>query len=338
VLRLPHDYAYKDAKPKDVVKPAVLWGEVPKTASNKTPREQFAAWLTSSDNDRFKHTIVNRLWKRFLGAGFIDPIDDMKDDSDCVNEPAMKLLGDELVSNDFNLKELIRTILYSKTFQREATDYQVTSGELYYFPGPILKRMTPEQVWDSILTLAVHNFWPFQRPQVEDFAANIDLDLESATLEQAEKVTQKYESTYFGRAYSKSMQPHTYQGSILCRASELPSPMPAAHFLRQFGQGDRETINALDDTATVPQILAMLNGPITHVMLETGSAIYDNVVEAANARDAVDLIFLSVLTRHPTTDDRRAAIGEMARAERPGIAYGNIIWALLNTKEFLFVQ
>jgi hypothetical protein len=156
-------------------------------------------------------------------------------------------------------------------------------------------------------------------------------------LESLEKVTQKYESTYFQRAYSKALQPHSYQGNILCRASELPSPLPASHFLRQFGQGDRETINGQDDTATVPQILAMLNGPITHVMLETGSAIYDNVVEAANTRDAVDLIFISVLTRKPTADDRRTAVGEMARAERPGIGFGNIIWALLNTKEFLFV-
>jgi len=337
-LRLPHDYAYTDASPKALVEPTVLWGQVPKSALAKTPREQFAAWLTSSANDRFKHTIVNRLWKRLLGAGFIDPIDDMREDSFCVNQAAMKLLGDELVRNDFNLKELMRTILYSKTFQREATDYDVTSGDAYYFPGPILKRMTSEQVWDSILTLAVQNPWPFQRPDAKDFAPNIDVDLSSATLESLEAVAAKYEATYFQRSYNKTIQKFAYQGNVLCRASELPSPLPAGHFLRQFGQGDRETINGQAATATVPQILAMLNGPITHVMLETGSAIYDNVVEAANAKDAMDLIFISVLTRKPTADDRRVAVSEMSRAERPGIAYGNVIWALLNTKEFLFIQ
>ncbi len=337
-LKLPHDYAYDDAKPNDPVKPAVLWGETPKSAKDRSPREQFAAWLTSSSNDRFKHTIVNRIWKRLLGAGFIDPIDDMRDDSPCVNEPAMKFLGKQLVGNDFNLKELMRTILYSKTFQREASDYQITSGEKYYFPGPIVTRMTAEQVWDSILTLAVHNAWPFQRPTAADIGPNIDLDLAAATVEKLEQVTAKYEATYFQRAYNKSLQPHSYQGNILCRASELPSPLPSGHFLRQFGQGDRETINGEDATATVPQILAMLNGPITHVMLETGSAIYDNVVSAENKKDAVDLIFVSVLTRKPSADDRRVALAETSRAEREGMAYGNMIWALLNTKEFLFVQ
>ncbi len=47
-LKLPHDYAYEDAKPNEVVKPAVLWGEIPTSARNSSPREQFAAWLTSS--------------------------------------------------------------------------------------------------------------------------------------------------------------------------------------------------------------------------------------------------------------------------------------------------
>jgi hypothetical protein len=337
-LRLPHDYAYDDAKPKDLVQPKVLWGKVPTSAKDATPREQFAAWLTSADNERFKNTIVNRLWKRLMGMGFIDPIDDVREDSECVNEPAMNFLAAELVRTNFNLKELMRTILYSQTFQREASDYQVTSGVKYYFSGPIVMRMTSEQVWDSILTLAVHNPWPFQRPTAEQIGPNIDLDLATATLDTLEQVTAKYESTYFQRAYAKSLQPHSYKGNVLCRASELPSPLPAGHFLRQFGQGDRETINGQDATATVPQILAMLNGPITHVMLEAGSAIYDNVVSAATTKDAFDLIFVSVLTRMPTSEDRRTAISELARAERPAVAYGNVIWALLNTKEFLFIQ
>ncbi len=137
-LRLPHDYAYSDAKPKDLVKPAVLWGEVPKSSFNKTPREQFAAWLTSSANDRFKHTIVNRLWKRLLGAGFIEPIDDIRADNQCVNEAAMKFLGDELVRNDFNIKELMRTILYSNTFQRKPTadDRRIAISELAHADRP----------------------------------------------------------------------------------------------------------------------------------------------------------------------------------------------------------
>lgn len=337
-LRLPHDYAYADAKPKDVVKPEVLWGKVPETAKGGTPREQFAAWVTSRDNERFKRTIANRMWRRMLGIGLIEPIDDLRDDSDCANEKLLRFLSDNVARMDFNLKEFVRTILYSKTYQREASDYLLTSGEIYHFPGPILRRMTAEQVWDSILTLAVNNPWAFQRPTAEDFKAVIDLDLHSATIADAERVAQRFGSTYHQGAYRKLLNQFSYQGNILCRSSELPSPLPAEHFLRQFGQGDRETINGQDDAATVPQILAMFNGPITHVMLESGSVIYDNVMSAANPREAVDTIFLSTLTRMPDNEDRREAMREVQRADRPAIGLGNVIWALLNTREFLFVQ
>ena len=337
-LRLPHDYTYSDAKPKDVVKPQVLWGNVPETAKGGTPREQFAAWVTSRDNERFKRTIANRMWKRMLGIGLIEPIDDFRDDSDCANEKLLRFLSDNVVRMNFNLKEFVRTILYSKTYQREASDYQLTSGEMYYFPGPVLRRMTAEQVWDSILTLAVNNPWAFQRPSAAEFKEAIDLDLYSATMADAERVAQKFASTYHQPAYRKLLNQFSYQGNILCRSSELPSPLPPEHFLRQFGQGDRETINGQDDSATVPQILAMFNGPITHVMLESGSVIYDNVMSAANPRDAVDTIFLSTLARMPSNEDRREALREVQRAERPAVGLGNVIWALLNTREFLFVQ
>ena len=337
-LRLPHDYAYADAKPKEIVKPAVLWGEVPSSASGSTPREQFAAWLTSADNPQFSKTIVNRYWKRFMGIGLVEPIDDFRDEHPCSNPPLMDFLASELVRVDFDLKQLLRTVLYSKTYQRVASDYDITSGETYDFPGPTVRRMTAEQVWDSLLTLAVHNPLPFQRPTASDIAPAINLDFSKATYETAQKTSERFQQTYFAGTYKKGINKHSFQGNVLCRASELPSPLPPDHFLRQFGQGDRETINGSDRQATVPQILAMFNGPITHVMLEPGSAIVDNVLAIPSTRDRVDAIFLSVLTRTPNSTDRRAAAGEFSKADRTGSAYGNIIWALLNTREFLFIQ
>lgn len=336
-LRLPHDYAYSDAKPKDVVKPEVLWGKIPASAAGKTLREQFAAWLTSADNPQFSKTISNRIWKRLLGVGLVEPIDDFRDEHPCVNEPLMDYLCQYLISHDFDLKELMRVILYSKTYQRQATDYDMTSGELYYFPGPVVRRMTAEQVWDSILTLAVHNPWPFQRPTAEDFRPIIDLDFKTATYEAVVAQSKRYAETYHGGAYTRAINKHAYQGNVLCRASELPCPAPPEHFLRQFGQGDRETINCAQQEATVPQILAMFNGPITHVMLEAGSAIYDNVTAIDDTRKRVDAIFLSVLSRQPNPTDRRIIAAELVRTDVDGVAYGNIIWALLNTREFLFV-
>jgi hypothetical protein len=337
-LRLPHDYVYVDAKPKEVVKPAVLWGEIPTKSKNSTPREQFAAWLTNADNPQFSKTIANRMWRRFMGVGLVEPIDDFRDENLCVNEPLLDFLSGEVVRNDFDLKEFSRMILYSKTYQREANDYDITSGDMYYFPGPTVRRMTAEQVWDSILTLAVHNPWPFQRPTADDMAPFIDIDFGTASYSTVKQVSDQFRETYFMGPYKRSLNKHAYQGNILCRASELPSPVPAGHFLRQFGQGDRQTINGAQQDATVPQILAMFNGPITHVMLEAGSAIVDNVLAIESTKDRIDAIFVSVLTRRPNPGDRRIVAKELSKTRQDGVGYGNIIWGLLNTREFLFIQ
>ncbi len=92
-MRLPHDYAYRDAKPKQVIEPEVLWGKIPSSAANSSPREQFAAWLTSADNPQFSRTIANRLWKRFMGVGLVNPIDDFRDENPCSNEPLLEYLA-----------------------------------------------------------------------------------------------------------------------------------------------------------------------------------------------------------------------------------------------------
>ena len=337
-LRLPHDYAYDDAKPKAVVKPAVLWGEVPSKAKNASPRQKFAAWLTSPDNEPFRNTIVNRFWKRFMGIAFVEPVDDFMEDNPRSNQEAMEFLGKELVRSGFDLKDLTRIILYSRTYQREASDYALTSGELYYFPGPTIRRMTAEQVWDSMLTLAVRNPMPFQRPTVAEIRDAIDVDFTSLTFEDAKERAEEYQKTYFLPTYKRGLNKHAYKGNILCRASELPSPQNPDHFLRQFGQGDRETIDGADQEATVPQILAMFNGPITHVMLEPGSAIVDDVLSIEQARDRIDAIFMSVLARRPNTRDRLTTAKELSRTANDNVGYGNIVWALLNTREFLFIQ
>ncbi|MEO1971251.1 MAG: DUF1553 domain-containing protein, partial [Pirellulaceae bacterium] len=125
------------------------------------------------------------------------------------------------------------------------------------------------------------------------------------------------------------------KGMLLVRASEQPLPAPGGHFLREFGQGDRELISGSNDDATVPQILTMWNGPITHMMLEKGSVTYDNLLRAKSAREQVDVIFLSILSRYPDSGERAIAFKEMRKGNA---GYGDVIWALINTREFLFVQ
>jgi hypothetical protein len=200
--------------------------------------------------------------------------------------------------------------------------------------------MTAEQLWDSILTLVAHNEWAFQRPTTPAYAklADIDLTAPGMSYEQVEKAYDTFNDAYGINRYRTRLQKqYGYQGQVLVRASELPAPLPLGHFLRQFGQSDREAIEGARTVATVPQILAMFNGPITHSMLERGSVIYDEVMEH-DPRQAVDVIFLSILSHRPSAEDRSFAVQEIRSAESPAAGCGNLIWALLNTREFIFIQ
>jgi hypothetical protein len=195
--------------------------------------------------------------------------------------------------------------------------------------------MSAEQAWDSILTLAVYYPESFQRPSVKQLSRIANLDLATVTAEEVTKRAEEFDEQVGKKAMARFRKSSSYKGMLLVRASEQPLPAPVGHFLREFGQGDRELISGSNDDATVPQILTMWNGPITHMMLEKGSVTYDNLLRAKSAREQVDVIFLSILSRYPDSGERAIAFKEMRKGNA---GYGDVIWALINTREFLFVQ
>jgi hypothetical protein len=339
-LLLPHDYKYDDDKPLAAVSPKVLWGDIPSDAGSLDRRGQFAAWLTSRDNRQFARTIANRMWRKVMGVGLVEPVDDFREDNPASNPELLEHLTDLVLALDFDLREFVRVLVSTSTYQRRAVLHDPTSPSPFHFTGPALRRQTAEQLWDSIIVLIAHNEWPFQRPTSEAFEklAEVDLTAAGTTYATVEKAYQTFNDTYGINRYRARLQKqYGFQGQVLVRASELPTPLPLGHFLRQFGQSDRESIEGSRTVATVPQILSMFNGPITHSMLVPGSVIHDEVMSHETTQ-AVDVIFLAILSHRPSAEDRSFAIQEIRSADTPQAGVGNLIWALLNTREFIFIQ
>lgn len=336
-LKLPHDYQYDNGKPGEVVEPKVLWGAIPADIEKLSRREQYATWLTAADNPFFAKTIANRLWKKVMGVGLIEPVDDLRADSPCENPELLEFLTQEMIRLKFNQKEFLRTLYFTKTYQRASSDFDPSAAEFYHFPGPTLRRMTAEQVWDSILTIAVYNPFSYELPSTGQFKEIADIDMATVTLAEGEAIAARYDEAVGPQARSKIMNTAAYRRQVLARSSELPSPLPADHFIRQFGQCDRETIEGDSTDPTVPQILTMFNGPFTHMMLEEGSVIYDSLAKSVSGRDALNVMFLSILNRLPSAHDKEVGLREMSRGD-PVMGYGNVVWALINTREFLFIQ
>ncbi len=338
-LKFPHDYQYDNAKPEQIATPAVLWGTAPSKINNAERRKVFADWVATGDNPRFQLTMANRLWQKAMGIGLIEPADDMKDETKATNPELMEFLASELKRLKFDLKEFQRIIYYSKTYQRAVTYGELDPEKPYLFPGPLLRRMTAEQVWDSLLTLTLPNPDSVVRPDDDEYVETIALTEKTTADELLKKVQhlaevrkeenkEKEKRTYKDKKFNTSIE--------LVRASELPQPLPEGHFLRQFGQSDRQSIADSHTDGTVPQLLTMFNGPVTHMMLEQGSVIYNEVMMASTVEGQINKIFVIVLNRHPTAAERAVAQKEIKAAGPAGI--GNVIWALLNTREFLFVQ
>lgn len=332
-LKFPHDYQYDNAKPDQIATPAVLFGTAPSTIAPKERRKVFADWATSPDNPRFALTMANRLWRKAMGIGLIEPVDDLKDDSVAVNPELMTFLAEELKRLKFDLKEFQRIIYYTKTYQRRVTYDELDPEKPYLFPGPLLRRLTAEQVWDSLLTLTLEDPDAILRPEDDQYVKTIALTQTATAQQVIDKAKQLDEVR---KAENQERNKRLYKGMELVRASELPTPLPEGHFLRQFGQSDRAVINDSHTDGTVPQLLTMFNGPVTHMMLERGSVIYNEVVAEKDTEDQINRIFLCLLSRRPNATERSAAQKEIKAAGPAG--YGNVIWALLNTREFLFVQ
>jgi hypothetical protein len=258
----------------------------------------------------------------------------MHDETVAENPELMNFLTKEMVRAKFDVKEYLRILLNTQVYQREASEAQLAGGAEYHFPGPILRRMSPEQVWDSFITLAV--FSDYQPEPAKVQAEILSLNLAKTSAEQIYKRDQELRELTNSKHKDARDKNYTYKGQLLARASELPCPMPPNHFLRQFGQSDRESIEASSRDGSVPQVLQMFNGPITHMILDPKSLMYDTVKDETKPDERVTTIFLTILSRRPTTEERAMALAEIK--ENGPAGYGNVIWALVNTREFLFIQ
>jgi len=332
-IRLPKDYAYSDAKPGDVVEPKSLFGQDVKPQAGETPRRAFARWLTSKDNPRFALTISNRLWKQVFGIGQIEPVDDMMDSTVAENPELMRFLEAEMKRLDFSMKEYLRILFNTATYQRQAYDQEVALGMPYHVPGPVLRRMTAEQAWDSFVTLAVADA-DYREPPAAIYGESVGVDLGTSSAQEVLASLDRVRE--FDAARNKAQEKFKYKGNLLARASELPSPLPPNHFLRTFGQSDRELISASSTSGSVPQVLFMFNGQISHMLLEKNSTIYNNIVKKKSVPEGVKVIFLTILNREPDAEELATAVAQVKHDGPAG--YGNVVWSLVNTREFMFIQ
>ncbi len=156
-LKLPHDYQYDDAKPGDIVPASTMFGALAVAENDHSKIETYAAWMTSTENPTFTRVIVNRLWKRLFGHAIIEPLDELTEQSVATNPELLAYLEVLMKDLKFDMRAFTRVLANTRTYQRSATAGELEPGTPYYFQGPLLRRLSAEQVWDSALTLLIDN-------------------------------------------------------------------------------------------------------------------------------------------------------------------------------------
>ncbi len=114
------------------------------------PRVALVDWMTSPENEYFSGNIVNRIWKHYMGAGLVEPVDDLRPSNPPSNKPLWDHLRAELVKGGFDLRRLMRQILTSRAYQLSSETVPGNENDRRYHSHAIARRLTAEALLDAV--------------------------------------------------------------------------------------------------------------------------------------------------------------------------------------------
>ncbi len=361
-IQLPSDYQYRDGNPGEMLGGKTPFGKSVRTSDRKDDedgREKFSDWITVKTDPQFSSVIANRLWKRVMGKGIYEPVDDYIDASKTVYPELMTYLATLIHELDYDLKAFQNVLLLTKTFQFATNPNPSTLDGGDDFHGRKIDRLSAEQIWDSLIALSngdpdrlpkrsVDNrIYVGGRPVLVGEMDMVQLSNEVLALK-TEAQVRKYFNDFLERVKKKkdgkngsaSMMMENvqkYGADSVVRASELPSPAPREHFLYLFGASDREVVEAASKDPNVGQMLSLMNGYVQRNLVNKPEAhVYKSLQGVTSAHEKIRRLYLAILSRPPTAQEMEWMLAEVNSAGDH--AYRNIVAALVMSSEFVFLQ
>jgi len=257
------------------VEPRVLAGPPVVTASD--PRVELAKWVTSPENSFFARNLVNRYWSALFGRGLVEPVDDLRTTNPASHPELLDALAREFVLAGYDLKQLLRTLANSRTYQLACS-------------------VPPERD-------AAGAFFTHRRPR--QMPAEVLLD----AVNQAAGVEEK-----FSGLNKRDGELHIPPGT---KAIALRDPGVASAFLDAFGRPQRTTPSELERESrpNLNQVLNLANGETLHRKISDPNGRVARLVASGATDDAaVEELYLSTLSRPPAPRERDAAPATSTRS------------------------
>jgi len=362
---LPSDYQYRDAKPGDVLGANTPFGRPVRMSPRRDHddgREKLADWVTAHTGQQFAAVIANRMWKRVMGSGLVEPVDDFTPMEESHHPALFNHLAKIMVDLNYDLKAFQHVLLLTRTYQFETNPNPSTVHSGDDFHGRRLQRLSAEQIWDSLVTLATGNpdsdahspldetIYIDGRPVLMGRKTMSQLSGEILTLRSERDFRRYFDDLVKEIRDSRSGGGGDVEASMsmqaagraparrgLIRAAELPSPAPRGHFLGVFGQSDREVVDASSREPNVSQVLALMNGFVQQEIISKPEAtLYQGLGGLDEPAAKVRHLYLTILSRPPTVEEMEWTIDEVNAHGDAGIR--NLAAALVMSSEFLFLQ
>lgn len=283
--------------------PRPLDGQPLDPSDTRDRRAHLARWLTAPANPYFAKALANRVWANYLGRGLVEMVDDLRATNPSSNEVLLAALADEFVKHNYDVKHLIRTIMNSSAYQRSPQSTPENGADDRFYSHYLVKRMSAETMLDA--------------------------------LSQVTGVPTEFPD------YPKGL-----------RALQLPDSNVVSYFLSAFGRPVREFTCECERNGepSITQTLHLANGKTLNDKLKAPeNAIKRWLDEKLPDADVIDRVYLSALSRYPSAGEKErlsAALAEAASVTGDDAAKAvarretleDILWAVLTSKEFLFVH
>jgi hypothetical protein len=265
---------------------------------NTDPREHVVNWLRRPDNPYFARAIVNRVWAHYFGRGIIDPPDNLSAFNPATHPELLNELCRGFIQNHYDLRWLHRTILNSRTYQQSSTPAAGAEADRTHYAAFPLRRLPAEVFLDAL----------------------------NAATGTTENMDMKYH--------------HWPEGMSTVQIPFVPQNPFVAFVLESYGRPQRNAAVQCDCERdrgeSIFHVLLLTNHPrVWEKIRDPAGRVRMLARSDGEIGPKIEELFLATVSRLPTESERDACLKFVSGSDSPDLGLQNVLWALINTREFL---
>ena len=291
----PTDKRVRNPRTGEAVDPVLLDGTRVAHTPTNYPRGELARWMTS--HRYFAEAAVNRMWSYFFGRGLVEPVDDFRSNNPPSHPKLLRQLARYFEENDYDLKQLFRMIVRSRTYQLSSSNRGTQPADLPTYAYAPSRPLEAEILLDAICDVTgVPEHFPVP-------------------------------------AFSGVGDGAAPRGA---RAVQLKEPdVYASSFLDIFGRPTRFSVPERDSEPMLSQALHILVGSTYNDKLwAEGSRVYDHFQSGTSDGEIIADLYLAAFSRYPIRAESDELSTLIARTPDRGQALRDLQWAILSSREF----